>query len=130
MKKSPRKHGWQPRRSRELAVLYEDDAVVALNKPAGLLSVPAPGSDAASAWSILSAELKSRRQRAYVVHRIDRFTSGVLLFAKTERDRDALVQQFLAHTPVRQYLAVVQGISPPGKTSPFTTCGVRICFKN
>jgi len=110
MKESPRKHGGrQPRRSRELAVLYEDDAVVVLNKPAGLLSVPAPGSDAASAWSILSAELKSRRQRAYVVHRIDRFTSGVLLFAKSERDRDALVQQFLAHTPVRQYLAVVRG---------------------
>jgi len=43
------------------------------------------------------------------VHRIDRFTSGVLLFAKSERDRDALVQQFLAHTPVRQYLAVVRG---------------------
>ncbi|MBI3476617.1 MAG: RluA family pseudouridine synthase [Acidobacteria bacterium] len=110
MKKSPGKHGSRnPRRSRDLAVLYEDDAVVALNKPAGLLSVPAPGSDAASAWSILSAELKSRRQRAYVVHRIDRFTSGVLLFVKTERDREALVQQFLAHTPVRQYLAVVRG---------------------
>ena len=110
MKKSSGKHGSrQPRRSREMAVLYEDDAVVDLNKPAGLLSVPAPGSDLASAWSILSAELKSRRQRAYVVHRIDRFTSGVLLFAKSERDRDALVQQFLAHTPVRQYLAVVRG---------------------
>jgi 23S rRNA pseudouridine1911/1915/1917 synthase len=44
-----------------------------------------------------------------VVHRIDRFASGVLLFAKTMRDRDALVRQFLAHTPVRQYLAVVRG---------------------
>jgi 23S rRNA pseudouridine1911/1915/1917 synthase len=44
-----------------------------------------------------------------VVHRIDRFTSGVMLFAKTERDRDVLVKQFLAHTPLRQYLAVVRG---------------------
>jgi 23S rRNA pseudouridine1911/1915/1917 synthase len=44
-----------------------------------------------------------------VVHRIDRFASGVLLFAKTEADRTALVRQFLAHTPVRQYLAVVRG---------------------
>jgi len=43
------------------------------------------------------------------VHRIDRFTSGVMLFAKTERDRDVLVQQFLSHTPVREYLAVVRG---------------------
>src|SRR5438105_6661088 len=117
MKKLPRKprsgaapkHRRQPRFSREIAILYEDDAVVAINKPAGLLAVPAPGSDAPSALSILSADLKTRRQRALVVHRIDRFASGVLLFAKSMRDRDALVQQFLAHTPVRQYLAVVRG---------------------
>jgi len=44
-----------------------------------------------------------------VVHRIDRFTSGILLFAKTPPDRNALVQQFLAHTPTREYLAVVRG---------------------
>lgn len=95
--------------SKQLVVLYEDDAVVALNKPAGLVSVPVKGSDTPSAWSLLCAELKARRQRAFVVHRIDRFTSGVLLFAKTERDRDALVRQFLEHSPVRQYLAVVRG---------------------
>jgi 23S rRNA pseudouridine1911/1915/1917 synthase len=90
-------------------VLYEDDAVVALNKPAGLPAVPVKGADTPSALSILSAELASRRQRAWVVHRIDRFTSGVLLFAKTVADREVLVRQFLAHTPVRNYLAVVRG---------------------
>jgi 23S rRNA pseudouridine1911/1915/1917 synthase len=47
------------------------------------------------------------------VHRIDRFTSGILLFAKTAVDRDILVRQFLAHTAVRQYLGVVRG-HPPG----------------
>ncbi len=117
MKKLPRKGGKgsgkqdrrQPRFSRELLVLYEDDAVVALNKPAGLPAVPVKGSDTPSAWSILSAKLKLKRQRAFVVHRIDRFTSGILLFAKTESDRDALVQEFLRHTPARQYLAVVRG---------------------
>ncbi len=82
---------------------------MAVNKPAGLLAVPVEGSDAPSALSLLSADLKTHRQRALVVHRIDRFTSGVLLFAKTQSDRDALVRQFLAHTPVRQYLAVVRG---------------------
>ena len=102
-------HRRPPRFSRELDILYEDDAVVAVNKPAGLLAVPAPGSDAPSALSLLSQDLKPRRERALVVHRIDRFASGVLLFAKTMRDRDALVRQFLAHTPVRQYLAVVRG---------------------
>jgi RluA family pseudouridine synthase len=98
-----------PRSSRELVKLYEDDAVVALNKPPKLLAVPTDDSDAPSAQSLLSAELKSKRQRAFVVHRIDRYTSGILLFAKTPTDRDALVQQFRLHTPVRQYLAVVRG---------------------
>jgi 23S rRNA pseudouridine1911/1915/1917 synthase len=94
---------------REIAVLYEDDAVVAVDKPAGLPAVPIAGSNAPSAWTILAAELKRRRQGAFVVHRIDRFTSGVLLFAKTRTARDVLVRQFLKHTPVRQYLAVVRG---------------------
>src|ERR1035438_2633346 len=95
--------------SREIAVIYEDDAVVAIDKPAGLVAVPIKGSETPSAWAILSAEMKRQRQRAFVVHRIDRFTSGVLLFAKTDAGRDVLVRQFLKHTPVRQYLAVVRG---------------------
>jgi 23S rRNA pseudouridine1911/1915/1917 synthase len=101
-----------PRREREVEVLYEDDAIVIVKKPAGLLSVPIEGSDAPSVQSLLSAEMKSKRQRALVVHRIDRFTSGLLLFAKTQRDREALIRQFIAHTPVRQYLAVVRGHLP------------------
>ncbi len=117
MKKHPRQRGpypgrqdrRQPRFSRDLSILYEDDAIVALNKPAKLLAVPAENSSASSALSLLSAELKHKRQRAFVVHRIDRYTSGILLFAKTWPDREALVRQFLEHTPVRQYLAVVRG---------------------
>jgi 23S rRNA pseudouridine1911/1915/1917 synthase len=103
----------RPRFSRELSVLYEDDAVVIVDKPAGLLAVPIKGSDTPSALSLLSAELKLKRQRALVVHRIDRFASGVLLFAKTNSDREELVRQFLDHTPVRQYLAVVRGRLDP-----------------
>jgi len=99
----------RPRFSRELGVLYEDDAVVVLDKPAGLLAVPVKGSDAPSALSLLAAELKQKRQRALIVHRIDRFASGALVFAKTSRDREALVRQFLEHTPIRRYLAVVRG---------------------
>jgi 23S rRNA pseudouridine1911/1915/1917 synthase len=102
--------GRNPRVPARIAVLYEDEAVVALDKPAGLAAVPVPGSDAESAWSLLAAELKRRKQRAYVVHRIDRYTSGILLFAKTERDRDVLKEQFLEHSPAREYLAVVRGI--------------------
>jgi 23S rRNA pseudouridine1911/1915/1917 synthase len=117
MKKLPRKRGrhsgkpvrHKPRFSREVVMLYEDDAVVAVNKPAGLLAVPVEGSDAPSALSLLIEELKPTRRRAFVVHRIDRFTSGVLLFAKSQLDREALIRQFLEHTPLREYVAIVRG---------------------
>jgi 23S rRNA pseudouridine1911/1915/1917 synthase len=106
---------------RELRILYEDDAVVALDKPPGLLAVPIKGSSAPCALSLLSAELKTQRQRAFVVHRIDRFTSGIILFAKTREDREALVQQFRDHQPLREYLAVVRGHlrAPEGKLVHF-----------
>src|SRR4051812_39722731 len=100
------------RKPRKLVALYEDEAVIAIDKPAGLPAIPVKGSTAPSAWAQLSAELKEKRQRALVVHRIDRFTSGIMLFAKTERDRDVLVRQFLRHSPVRQYLAVIRGRLP------------------
>lgn len=112
-RKRPHSSGKQPpprpRFSREVAILYEDDAVLVVDKPPGLPAVPIPGSNAVSAYSLVSAELKSQRERAFVVHRIDRFASGILLFAKTQADRNSLVQQFLGHVPVRQYLAVVRG---------------------
>jgi 23S rRNA pseudouridine1911/1915/1917 synthase len=137
MKKSPRKHHGRkgkpgtvsahrhsteedrrrPRFSREVPVLYEDDAVVVLDKPPGLLAVPIKGSKTPSALSLLAANLNSKRQRALIVHRIDRFASGALVFAKTDPDRHALVRQFLDHTPVRRYLAVVRGrINPEAGT--------------
>jgi 23S rRNA pseudouridine1911/1915/1917 synthase len=90
-------------------VVYEDDAVLVIDKPPGLPAVPVKGSHTQSAWSLLSETLKPIRRRVFVVHRIDRFTSGLLLFAATKRDREALIRQFLAHTPERQYLAVVRG---------------------
>jgi len=95
--------------SRQVHVLYEDDSLIVIDKPPGLLAVPIKGSRAPSALSVLTAKLRDHRGRAYVVHRIDRFASGALLFAKTPADRHKLIQQFLAHTPKRQYLAVVRG---------------------
>ncbi len=108
--RGPGRHRPRQRRfARRVEILYEDDAVVVLDKPPGLLAVPIKGSDAPSALSLLATELKKKRQRAFVVHRIDRFASGILLFAKTPADRDALVRQFLQPAPVREYLAVVRG---------------------
>jgi 23S rRNA pseudouridine1911/1915/1917 synthase len=117
-KRKPNRHSAQqpsahedtrrPRFSLEPSVLYEDDAVIVIDKPAGLLAVPIKGSTTPSAWSLLAEKLERKKQRALIVHRIDRFSSGALLFAKTAPDREALVRQFLAHTPVRQYLAALR----------------------
>ena len=94
---------------------------MALDKPPGILAVPVKDSDTPSAWSVLSETLKLSKQRAFVVHRIDRFTSGVLLFAKTAACRDILIRQFVRHTPVREYLAVVRGrlAVPEGKLTHY-----------
>jgi 23S rRNA-/tRNA-specific pseudouridylate synthase len=67
-----------PRFSRELSVLYEDDAVVVLDKPAGLLAVPIKGSDTPSALSLLVAKLKLKRQR-YPFGQPHSFTGAVML---------------------------------------------------
>src|ERR1700732_2783196 len=99
----------RPLSPRESSVLYEDDSVVVLDKPAGLLAVPIKGSDTPSAWSLLAQKLEPKRQKALVVHRIDRFSSAALLCAKTAPDRSALVRQFLDHTPERHYLVALRG---------------------
>ena len=105
----------------DLAIVFEDDAIVVINKPAGLLAVPLPLErrvDAPSVLENLKAYLRARgRRRPFVVHRIDRDTSGIVLFAKSEAAQEVLKAQFLRHEPERVYLAVVYGHpSPPSGT--------------
>lgn len=103
--------------NRDLAVVYEDDAFIVLNKPAGLLAVPLPlqrRHDAPSVFEDLKMYLSRRgRRRPYVVHRIDRDTSGLVLFAKSERAQLALKEQFKRREPERVYHAVVYGVPSP-----------------
>jgi 23S rRNA pseudouridine1911/1915/1917 synthase len=106
---------------RDLPIVYEDDALVVLDKPAGLLAVPLPlqrRSDARSVFEDLQVYLSRRgRRRPFVVHRIDRDTSGLVLFAKNESAQLALQEQFKRHEPERVYRAVVYGVpSPPEGT--------------
>ena len=96
--------------AKQLDILYEDRLLLVLNKPAGLLSVPLPRKmDAPSVYDYLEAYLRPSKRRPFVVHRIDRDTSGVVLFAKDPRTQQALRRQFLRHEPERVYLAVVYG---------------------
>ena len=105
---------------RDLPIVYEDDRLVVLDKPAGLLAVPLPRDrrdNARSVFEDLKEYLARRRRRPFVVHRIDRDTSGLVLFAKTAADQDALKAQFKRREPERVYLAIVYGHpSPPAGT--------------
>ncbi len=106
---------------RDLPIIYEDDALIVLNKPAGLLAVPLPPErrhDAPSVFEDLKSYLRQRgRRRPFVVHRIDRDTSGLVLFAKTAAAQETLKEQFKRHQPERVYQAVVYGHpSPPAGT--------------
>src|SRR5204863_6282923 len=104
-----------PLRAGELPVVYEDEALIVVNKPAGLLAVPLERrSEAASAFEIIREHLRRRgRRRPFVVHRIDRDTSGLVVFAKSAAAQDHLKGQFKRHRPERVYQAVVYGHPSP-----------------
>ncbi|MBI2187924.1 MAG: RluA family pseudouridine synthase [Acidobacteria bacterium] len=103
----------------ELEILYEDDALIVVNKPAGLLAVPLQQRpDASSAYGYIEDHLRSRtRRRPLVVHRIDRDTSGLVVFAKNTRVQEQLKAQFERREPERVYWAVVSGHPRPPQGS-------------
>jgi 23S rRNA pseudouridine1911/1915/1917 synthase len=93
----------------ELGVLYEDASLLVVNKPPGLLTVPLAGSDTDSVQSMLERS-RGRRDALFVVHRIDRDTSGLVVFAKSREAQARLKDQFARREPERVYLAIVHGI--------------------
>ncbi len=99
----------------DLRILYEDDALIVVDKPAGLLSVPLDERDAApSVYELVEDHLRSHgRRRPLVVHRIDQDTSGLVVFAKDARARQALRDQFRRREPERIYWTVVYGHPAP-----------------
>ena len=104
-----------PRRSGPLNIVHEDAAVVVLNKPPGLLSVPLERkAGAASVYDQLEDYFRSHgRRKPFVVHRIDRDTSGLVVFARDARSQQVLKEQFRRHEPERVYLAAVYGHPHP-----------------
>jgi 23S rRNA pseudouridine1911/1915/1917 synthase len=99
----------------ELDILFEDQFLIALNKPAGLLSVPLERlEDEPSVMDYIERHMRSHgKRKPFVVHRIDRDTSGVVLFAKDAASQAALKAQFRERTPQRLYLALVYGHPQP-----------------
>lgn len=99
-----------------LRLVFEDTDLAVADKPAGLLVEPLPGraGEEVTLLDLLAHHLRHQpRSTLFVVHRIDRDTSGLVLFARTSAARDALKGQFERRAPMRVYQAVLEGTPRP-----------------
>ncbi len=96
-----------------LEVLYQDDAIVVVNKPSGLLSVPGKAVQD-SAYTRVQA-LFPDVEGPFVLHRLDMATSGLLVFALTRRANKSLQQQFIGRGVEKRYIATVEGVITQGE---------------
>jgi 23S rRNA pseudouridine1911/1915/1917 synthase len=104
-----------------LDIVYEDESVIVVNKPAGLVVHPAAGNPDRTLVNALLAHCGESLRgiggvaRPGIVHRLDKDTSGLLVAAKTEAAHAALAQQFADHSIERRYDALVWGVPRPAK---------------
>ena len=101
-----------------LAVLYEDDDLLVLDKAAGMVTHPAPGNPAGTLVNALLAHCPTLsgiggERRPGIVHRLDKDTTGCLVVAKNDLAHRALAAQFAARTTQKTYLALVRGVPRP-----------------
>ena len=101
-----------------LDIIYEDDDILIINKPFGLVTHPGAGNwegTLANALLYYNADL-SRLDRAGIVHRLDKNTSGLMVVAKNPKSQKYLVEQFQTHSVEREYSAIVYGNMISGGT--------------
>lgn len=100
----------------EIPILYEDDYLIAINKPSGLLTVATERERDNTAYRLLKEHLAygNRRARLFVLHRLDRDTSGILIFAKDRNIQAQMQERWSEMVTERGYMAIVEGT--PAKT--------------
>ena len=99
---------------RSADIVYEDSALLVINKPAGMVVHPAPGSRSGTLVNALlyhsgSLSASGDAARPGIVHRIDKDTTGLLVVAKNETAHRSLAVQLKAHSIKRKYIALVRG---------------------
>ena len=102
----------------DLDILYEDEYLIAINKPCGLLSISNEKEKIVTAYRMVSdyVKSKSRKNFIFVVHRLDQDTSGILMFCKNEKIRDKMQENWSQITKKRGYIALVDGKLSGSKT--------------
>ncbi|MEJ6394003.1 RluA family pseudouridine synthase [Gymnodinialimonas sp. 2305UL16-5] len=102
-----------------LDILFEDDDLIVVNKPAGMVVHPAPGSPSGTLVNALLHHFGGKlsgvggEKRPGIVHRIDKDTSGLLVVAKSDRAHHGLAAQFADHSMERAYMALCHGVPDP-----------------
>jgi len=100
-----------------IPVIYEDDDIIVFDKPPGIVTHPAPGHERGTLVNALKAirpDLQVQpSHRPGIVHRLDKDTSGLLVVAKTEPARLALLEQWQSRSVVKRYTALVHGVVEP-----------------
>lgn len=95
----------------KLPIIFENEEMIVINKPSGLLSIASDKEKGSTAYRMLMdyVQQKDKHNRIYVVHRLDEDTSGVLMVAKNEKLRDALQEHWNDLVSSRGYIAIVEG---------------------
>ena len=96
---------------KDLPIIFENDEIIVINKPSGLLSVASDTEKGRTAYRMVSdyVQQKDKHNRIYVVHRLDEDTSGVLMFAKNPRIRDIFQKNWNEIVLSRGYYAIIEG---------------------
>ncbi|MDP1852623.1 MAG: RNA pseudouridine synthase [Candidatus Omnitrophota bacterium] len=94
-----------------IKTIYEDDYLLIVDKPSGLLTIPTPKKEFRTLTAILNeeAEKKEPNLRLYPCHRLDRQTSGLIIYAKTKRAQQAMMESFHRQKVYKEYIAFVRG---------------------
>jgi 23S rRNA pseudouridine1911/1915/1917 synthase len=94
-----------------IKILFEDATLIVVDKPAGLLTMATDTEKSRTVYAALRAMLNNRKrpEKLFIVHRLDREASGLLVFAKTMEVKQGLQEQFKDHSAGRRYVAVVEG---------------------
>lgn len=103
--------------NRRIQMVYEDDDIIVINKGYGLLSMSNDKIKDGTAYSILRDYLKEKdpRNKLFIVHRLDQHTSGLMLFAKNVKAKEAMQHNWNNMVRRRQYVCVVEGILDPAE---------------
>jgi len=100
---------------RGISIVYEDSDVIVVNKHAGTLSVATDNKEKHTAYTILYDHVKTKNPKAkiFVVHRLDRETSGLMVFAKSPQVQKSLQENWNSVVRERTYFAVIEGVPEP-----------------